>query len=129
MKPKVLLIDDDFFQIRITSRYFQKTGWTVLTAGNGEDGLKAALTDRPELVIVDYSMPLMNGYDFIIKLHSAPEARDIPVLMLSGCEPAPEIQKLTKSDSAFLGFLAKPASFIDIEKHILFSRSYKNATR
>lgn len=129
MKPKVLLIDDDFCHIRITSRYFQRTGWTVLTALNGEDGLGIALDDRPDLIIVDYSMPFMNGYDFIVKLRAEPEARGIPVLMLSGSDPEKRVLELTGHDPAFLGFLHKPASFIEIEKIIYRSRSSRPAAR
>lgn len=129
MKPKVLLIDDDFWQIRIASRYFQKTGWIVLTAGDGAEGLKIALSMYPDLVIVDYSMPLMNGYDFTIRLHAKPDARDIPVLMLSGSDPAKEVRDLAKRDSAFIGFLAKPASFVEIEKIIIRARASRPSAR
>lgn len=127
MKPKVLLVDDDFCQIRTASRYFHKTGWTVLTALNGADGLGIALSSLPDLVIVDYSMPLMNGYDFTLRLHAEPQTRDIPVLMLSGSDPAEEVRNLAKQDAAFIGFLAKPASFMEIEKSIIRARASRPA--
>lgn len=122
MKPKVLLIDDDHFHTRMTALYFQRMGWAVLTAANGEEGLKIALTDKPGVIIVDYSMPLMNGYEFTVRLHTEPGAGDIPVLMLSGCEPGPEIHRLSRTDPSFLGFLAKPATFPEIEALIRKTR-------
>jgi DNA-binding response OmpR family regulator len=118
VKPKVLLIDDDSCHIRVASRYFVKTGWSVMRAGNGKEGLELALREIPDFVIVDYSMPLMNGHDFTVEFHAARKTRDVPVLMLSGREIPPEVTLLLKNDAAFIGFLPKPASFHEIEKRI-----------
>lgn len=118
MKPKVLIIDDDPCHIRVTSRYFEKTGWSVMMAANGKEGLELALREIPDFVIVDYSMPFMNGHDFTVKFHAVLKTRDVPVLMLSGREIPQEVSLLLKNDGAFVGFLPKPASFQEIERKL-----------
>ncbi|KAF0125209.1 MAG: response regulator receiver [Elusimicrobia bacterium] len=118
MKPKVLLIDDDFCALQVTARYFRMTGWTVRTARDGKEGLRMAFTDRPDFVIVDYMMPVLNGHDFTVRLHAGPSTREVPVLMLSGRDLTPELSALLERDSAFVGFLAKPARFSEIEEKL-----------
>jgi DNA-binding response OmpR family regulator len=58
---KVLLIDDDSFFLKVMAEAFADSGFAVVTAGSGADGIKAFLTERPDAVVCDLIMPGMGG--------------------------------------------------------------------
>jgi CheY-like chemotaxis protein len=78
---KVLIIDDEEPILKMYSSAL--TGHEVLTAKNGEEGLKLAQSEEPNLVLLDIIMPKMNGLDVLEKLRSNKDTASIPVLMLT----------------------------------------------
>ena len=84
---RVLLIDDDNFMRKVVRSMLNSIGIkTVLEASNGVAGLKALCDQNPDLVIVDWEMPLMNGHEFVCTVRSPGEfpCPDVPIIMLSG---------------------------------------------
>jgi len=81
----VLLIVDDTADTRdMYSLYFRSIGFTVMTAEDGEAGIEAAATQRPDVIIMDLSMPRMDGITAIRRLKQDPRSRDIPVVLFTG---------------------------------------------
>ena len=81
----VLLIVDDTADTRdMYSLYFRSIGFTVMTAEDGEAGIEAAATQRPDVIIMDLSMPRMDGITAIRHLKQDPRSRDIPVVLFTG---------------------------------------------
>lgn len=79
----VLLIDDDV-QIQELVRFnLEKDGVAVLTASNGEQGLDLAKRERPDLIILDLTLPVMDGYDLCKLLRAENDTADIPIIILS----------------------------------------------
>jgi serine phosphatase RsbU (regulator of sigma subunit) len=76
-----LLIDDSFISLDAVSAFLEDMGWTVLTAQNGEDALKAASTPELDLVISDLNMPDMNGIEVFHRIHAMDPL--LPVIILS----------------------------------------------
>jgi PAS domain S-box-containing protein len=82
----ILLIDDDVDQREITRRILTSAGYDYLEAFSGEEGLRLILNKRPDLVLLDYMMPLMNGTEVLQELAENPVYRsvsDTPVIMLT----------------------------------------------
>ncbi len=80
---KVLLIDDDV-QIQELVRFnLEKDGVAVLTASNGEQGLDLAMREKPDLIILDLTLPVMDGYDLCKLLRAENDTADIPIIILS----------------------------------------------
>jgi two-component system cell cycle response regulator len=98
---------DDSKTIRmIVKRTFAPYEATVLEAGNGEEGLATAAAEKPDLIILDITMPVMDGVTMLGKLEEDPELKGIPVIMLtaeSGRENVAFIAKLGVRD-----YLVKP---------------------
>jgi two-component system cell cycle response regulator len=98
---------DDSKTIRmIVKRTFAPYEATVLEAGNGEEGLATAAAEKPDLIILDITMPVMDGVTMLGKLKEDPELKGIPVIMLtaeSGRENVAFIAKLGVRD-----YLVKP---------------------
>lgn len=81
----VLLIVDDTADTRdLYSLYFRSIGFTVMTAEDGEAGIEAAATQRPDVIIMDLSMPRMDGITAIRRLKQDPRSHDIPVVLFTG---------------------------------------------
>ncbi len=86
MKKKILIVDDDANQHKINHYYFTKHGFEVVSAYNGEEGLKKVLSERPALILLDFMMPGMNGDQFLYLLLNDPQYKDVsrtPVVMLT----------------------------------------------
>jgi len=80
---KILLIEDDV-QIQELVRYnLEKEGLTVVTASDGERGLDLARRDKPDLIILDLTLPVMDGYDVCRILRAQKDSSAIPIIILS----------------------------------------------
>lgn len=83
-KGSILVIDDHERIVKAIQVVLEKKGFDVLTAPNGWTGLKLAREEKPDLIILDIMMPVMDGYEVCRRLGSEPDTAAIPVLMLSG---------------------------------------------
>ncbi len=80
---RVLVIDDSATITKVVQLVLTKAGYDVHTAPDGEAGLAAVRADRPDMILLDFVMPKMNGYQFCRELTSDPKLRDIPVVLMS----------------------------------------------
>ena len=83
MNQKILSIDDSKTIRLLLARMFRPFQVELREAGNGEEGLAQAKEVRPDLIILDYNMPVMDGVTMLQHLRSEPELRSIPVIMLT----------------------------------------------
>lgn len=79
----VLVIDDSPTITKVVQLVLTKAGYQVATAVDGEAGLEAVREKRPDLILLDFVMPRMNGYQFCRELVADPKLRDIPVVLMS----------------------------------------------
>jgi DNA-binding response OmpR family regulator len=79
----VLVIDDSPTITKVVQLVLTKAGYQVQTAADGEQGLVAVRAQRPELILLDFVMPRMNGYQFCRELTADAKLRDIPVILMS----------------------------------------------
>ena len=80
---RILVIDDSPTITKVVQLVLTKAGFHVHTAPDGEAGLAAVRADRPDLILLDFVMPRMNGYQFCRELNADPKLRDIPVVLMS----------------------------------------------
>ncbi|UOD35785.1 response regulator [Deferribacteraceae bacterium V6Fe1] len=84
MKNKVLIIDDDFSIREFYKTFFAENGFDVITAEDGIVGLKYFKEQRPDIILLDISMPEKNGLDVLREIREIDE--DIPVFLLTAYE-------------------------------------------
>lgn len=82
-RPAILVIDDDHMLLKMISLILGQTGYSVATADNGEEGLRRAVEEIPDLIILDIMMPDMNGLEVCRRLKQTPETSLIPVILLT----------------------------------------------
>ncbi len=79
----ILVADDDPTILRIVQMVLVKQGLTVLTAGDGDEAFQKALTDKPDVILIDIRMPGMNGLELCSKLKATATTAHIPVGFLT----------------------------------------------
>jgi two-component system, cell cycle response regulator DivK len=85
MKGIRILLVDDFADAReMYTTYLEFEGFEVTTASSAVEAIKLAVSDRPDLILMDAGLPGMTGWDAITELKADGRTRDIPVLMLTG---------------------------------------------
>jgi two-component system, cell cycle response regulator DivK len=80
---RVLIVEDNEMNRDMLSRRLERHGYTVLTAENGEDGLSSARVERPDLILMDMGLPVMDGWAATRLLKQDAATRHIPVIALS----------------------------------------------
>jgi CheY-like chemotaxis protein len=81
--PRVLIVDDDPWILRMVSTLLEKRGYTIATASDGEEGLMRADQMKPDLIITDVMMPKLDGWQLVRALRSRPELALVPVIFLT----------------------------------------------
>ena len=81
---KVLVVDDSRAIREIERKYLEELGFEVLEAENGEEAFKILEENSDvKLILLDWHMPVMNGYEFLLKLRANPNWSDIKVMMVT----------------------------------------------
>lgn len=83
-KVKVLVVDDNPMDLKLVCRPFLSMGYDLITATNGEDALKKAALEHPDLIVLDVVMPKINGFKVCRQIKNSKELKDIKIIMLSG---------------------------------------------
>lgn len=104
---RVLIIDDDADQRRTLSLLLRALGHDVRAAADGPSGLALAATFQPQVVLLDFQMPIMSGYETAAALRLTPASKQARLVLLTGSATA------TSDEAKVVGFdalLRKPAS-------------------
>lgn len=82
-QTKILTVDDSLIIRKVVIKYSKAAGCDVVEASNGVECLEMASKEKPDLIVLDVNMPVMNGDDALIKLKEAEDTKAIPVMMLT----------------------------------------------
>ncbi len=82
-KSKILIIEDDFDLAEMLNSFFRVQGYDVFTSNWGEDGIRAVIAIRPDLVILDIRLPDIDGYEVARRLRSDRKTMEIPIIFLT----------------------------------------------
>lgn len=110
--PLILVIDDDRLQRTVAAHALKKAGHEIIEAADGMQGLEAARTRRPELIVCDVLMPGLNGLQFVSALRQEEGISDIPVIMLTSMAERADMRAGMNSGAD--DYLAKPFSFAEL---------------
>jgi two-component system KDP operon response regulator KdpE len=113
MNEKILLVDDDPTLIQFVSEFLTNDGLQVLKASNGQEALRLAYMEHPELVVLDVMMPGMDGWEVTARLR---EMADIPIILITG--KTSEADKLRGFQLGVDDYVTKPFSFAELSARI-----------
>jgi two-component system, cell cycle response regulator DivK len=116
---KILLVEDNEMNRDMLSRRLERKGYAVMMAVNGEEGFNLAKTEKPDLILMDMSLPVMDGWEATRLLKGCEETRAIPVIALTAHAMASDEQKAREAGCD--DFETKP---IDLPRLLEKMRSY-----
>jgi DNA-binding response OmpR family regulator len=82
-KTKILVVDDEEYIQHILNFSFGAEGYEVSTASDGDEAIKKARQEHPDVIVLDIMMPNMDGYQTCKKLKGDPQTKNIPVILLT----------------------------------------------
>jgi len=112
LTKNILIIDDDKVLTKMLSAKLEPTGYIVSSAHDGKDGLEKAINELPDLIILDISMPEMDGYSLLKELRARDKTADLPVIILSAKEKA-KMEELFYFEK-ISGYFEKPFRIQDL---------------
>ena len=115
-QKKILVVDDEEDIQKLLKIRLEQESFAVITAGDGEAGIKAAELEMPDLIILDIMMPKMDGYTCLKEIRKIQKIKDTPILMLSGKE-----EEKVRDLFAFQkisGYMEKPFELDDLVSKI-----------
>lgn len=80
---KILLVEDNELNRDMLSRRLQRRGFEVVDAVNGQEGVEMAHSEAPELILMDISLPIMDGWEATRKIKKSPKMRSTPIIALT----------------------------------------------
>jgi DNA-binding response OmpR family regulator len=109
---RVLYVDDDIELTRLVQDCLEDQGYEVLIANDGEEGLSAVISERPDMVILDVMMPLLNGWEIAKYMREREDYKNVPILMLTGIGPS--LNEMTAPLYGANGHIDKPFELDDL---------------
>jgi len=97
---RILVAEDDRFLRKAAEMALKRQGYTVLTAADGEEALRAARTELPDLILLDLIMPKLNGFDVLQALKKETPTAHIPVIILSNLGQDRDVQQAMDAGAA-----------------------------
>ncbi len=116
-KIKVMVVDDSPTDLKLMSGPFLAEGYDLITATNGEDALRKAASEHPDLIVLDVIMPKLNGFKVCRQIKNSVKLKDIKIILLSGKNQ--ESDKFWGKKQGADGYITKPFT----KEHLLNTAS------
>lgn len=110
--PKILVIEDNPVEIETIKTRLKQKQYQVLVARNGEEGIRLAQEEQPDMIFMDMILPGMHGLEATIKLKQNPETKDIPIVALTVMDSSEFVATCFKEGVS--AFIKKPYNFTEI---------------
>ena len=111
-KSRILVVDDNAQNLELLVAYLDSLECDVDTACDGIEALEVVQKQMPDLILLDVMMPRMSGFEVCRKLKSAPETRDIPVVMVTALNELGDIERGVESGTD--DFITKPVNRLEL---------------
>ncbi len=94
---KILIIDDEKTVVKALHDHFEREGFVVCVAYDGKEGLDVARAQKPDIILLDITMPLMNGYEMLELAHADDQLSKIPIVILTNVDSKDSVAKTAKA--------------------------------
>jgi CheY-like chemotaxis protein len=106
MAARVLLVEDNPANLASMQYLLKASGYTILTATDGREGVAVARRSSPDVILMDLQMPVMNGYEAARQLKEVPALRGVPIIAVTAFAMVGDRDKILAR--GFDGYIAKP---------------------
>ena len=108
-QARILLVDDEPDIVSTVEFRLKSCEFDVTTAGNGKEALEKATKEKPDLILLDINMPVMDGHEMLGRLRSRPDLKDTPVIMLTAYSDRRDVSKA--AELGISDYVTKPFDF------------------
>jgi twitching motility two-component system response regulator PilH len=115
-KGKILVVDDSPTELRLVATPLKEAGYDVSTATDGEEALAKAGSEKPRLIVLDVVLPKKNGFQVCRQLKTAPDTRDVKVLMLTS--KSQDSDRFWGLKQGADGYMTKPFDPAELLDHV-----------
>jgi DNA-binding response OmpR family regulator len=122
-----LLVDDDEALMRLFGGYLQKAGFEVLYAHDGNEGRETARRLQPDIILLDLTLPIMDGYEVTARLKAEKPTEHIPIIILTSTDMSQESEGLLKQQGVedYIHKSVQAEELIERVKKVLSKHGYK----
>lgn len=124
IKDKILVVEDNTVNLKLLGRLLEKSGFDVLTAENGETACKIAVEHKPDILLLDVMMPVMDGFTACEWLKNNPQTSEIPIVFLTAKNDA--VDKVRGLSLGAMDYITKPFDAVEVvarvNNHLKFMR-------
>jgi len=113
MAEKILVVDDDLETLRLVGLMLQRQGYEIIAASNGAEGIQAAKTTLPDVILLDVMMPDMDGGELAACFQANPKLKAVPIVFLTAAVTKGEV-KAGGGQVGGQSFLAKPVVLTEV---------------
>jgi two-component system, cell cycle response regulator DivK len=106
MPRKILVVEDNEDSRELAVKVLKNKGYLVIAAVDGEDAVEKAIAEKPDLILLDISLPKLDGYEVAKKLKSMAEFQEIPIVALTAHAMKGDREKVIVA--GFEGYITKP---------------------
>jgi len=103
---KILVIEDNEQNLYLTTFLLEKQDYEVVQARNGQEGLELAVSERPDLILLDIQLPVMDGYEVAGRLKKAEKTKSIPIVAVTSYAMAGDRETILATGCE--GYIEKP---------------------
>lgn len=107
-KAKVLIVDDELFNLDYLEQTLENSNYQIITATNGQEALDKIQREQPDLVLLDLMMPVLDGFAVLTHIKADQVLRDIPVIIISAEHDSKSVVKGIKQGAE--DYLTKPVN-------------------
>jgi len=93
MAKRILIVEDDKFLRELISHKLIKEGYDIIEAADGEEGIKKATEEKPDLALLDLILPGIDGFEVLYRMKASPDTSSIPVIILSNLGQKDDVEK------------------------------------
>jgi len=127
---RILIADDDPSLVRYVEAVLRKDKYEILSALNGKEAIDLALSEQPDLILLDVMMPKLSGYEVARRLRERPEFQDTPIIMFTARADEEDIVRSFESGvNDYIGKPAKPSLLRSRVRHWLMRSEQGNGER
>jgi CheY-like chemotaxis protein len=105
-KPKVLIVDDEPFNVDYLEQELEDSSYQILSAFNGREALDKIQREQPDLILLDLTMPVLDGFAVLSQVKADNDLRNIPVIIISAASDSRSIVRGIKQGAD--DYLTKP---------------------
>ncbi len=106
MKKKILIVDDEAYLVDIQEQIIKREGYESITAENGKQAVEIAAAQLPDLILLDFSLPDMDGLEVARLIHANPKSQSTPIIVVTGGTSLEQKDKCL--EAGFSDYINKP---------------------